>query len=279
MVLHLRGAHDTDGDGVMDLDGSSASAGQRVGIYTEAGQAAVALGQLHHHDGRGEGGRHGRCGGGGGIHDVVAAATTTASRHAVVQRVAPTPSTALAHPKPTPSQRRQHTLERHPQLSQINLKHNDIISRTLDPMLQKYPPRRLELGEARYPLCAASTATVIVGGGFVGRTAAGGNADVVGVEVDDRPAPAEEEGTGAVNVGISSADGGWGGGGRCRGRRRGQFGDGTDEVGQELDVLRGELGLEPHSFIRLVDNNRRPVASKQVWLLPAKNEQNPQNLQ
>ena len=69
---------------------------------------------------------------------------------------------------------------------------------------------------------------------------------MVRVEVDDRAAPAEEDGTGPVDVGVPTAQCGGGGCGRGGRRRWGQLGDGTDEVGQELDVLRGELGLEPH---------------------------------
>ena len=53
VVLHLDRAHDPDGDGVMDLDGPTPR--QRVGVDAQAGEAAVALGQLHHHDGGGEG--------------------------------------------------------------------------------------------------------------------------------------------------------------------------------------------------------------------------------
>lgn len=221
MVLHLHRAHDPDGDGMMDLDGTAAPSRQRVGVDAKAGQPAVALGQLHHHDGGGEGGRHG--GGCGRVPNVVAPTAAAAGRHAVVQRVCVAPrARALANPKSSaPSQRRQHALQRQLELSQIDLKDDDVVRGTFDPVLQEDPPRGAELGKARYPLgpaasssASASAAVVVRGGGSARRRPApGGDADVVGIEMDDRPAPAEEDGAGPVDVAGVPAAG-------CRGGRR-----------------------------------------------------------
>ena len=139
MVLHLHGPHDADGDGVMDVDGRTAPGrGEGVGVDAQAGEAAVALGQFHHHDGGGEGrGRRG-----GGPHRTIVG--SVARPHAVVQRVGVPPTaagapalatTAKATPEPSPSQRRQHALERHFELSQVDLEHDDVVGRRLDAVL------------------------------------------------------------------------------------------------------------------------------------------------
>ena len=139
VVLHLHGPHDADGDGVMDVDGRTAPGrGEGVGVDAQAGKAAVALGQFHDDDGGGEG--RGRRGIGGGTHRIIGVGIA----HAVVQRVGspptdtPTPAlsaTAKATAEPTPSQRRQDALERHLQLSQIDLEHDDVVGRRLDAVL------------------------------------------------------------------------------------------------------------------------------------------------